>query len=30
MSKINKAENVEQLFHDDPWLNPFEGEIRRR
>lgn len=30
MAKIDKTENVEQLFQDDPWLMPFEGEIRRR
>ena len=30
MSKVEKAENIKQLFEDDPWLQPFEGEIRRR
>ncbi|KAG5684753.1 hypothetical protein PVAND_013967 [Polypedilum vanderplanki] len=26
----NPVENIEQLFHDDPWLRPHEHEIRRR
>lgn len=33
MSKIidkKEVENIAQVFRDDPWLEPFEGEIRRR
>jgi hypothetical protein len=25
-----KADNIEQLFRDDPYLIPFKDEIRRR
>lgn len=27
---MSNSDHVEQLFQDDPWLRPFEGEIRRR
>lgn len=30
MSKVDKAENLQQVFQDDPWLDPFRGEILRR
>lgn len=29
-SVMSEQDAVEQLFVDDPWLKPFEGEIRRR
>lgn len=25
-----KVDKIQQLFIDDPYLNPYEGEIRRR
>jgi hypothetical protein len=27
---MSNTDAVKQLFEDDPWLNPFEPEIRRR
>lgn len=30
MSKVDKADNIEQTLKDDPWLEPHMGEIRRR
>lgn len=30
IEKADKADSIQQLFRDDPWLEPFEGEIRRR
>lgn len=27
---VEKVDKIDQQFHDDPWLKPFEGEIRRR
>lgn len=27
---VEKVDKIDQQFQDDPWLKPFEGEIRRR
>lgn len=30
MSKADQTDTRIQVVRDDPWLEPFEGEIRRR
>lgn len=30
MSKVDKVESKFEVLRDDPWLEPFGGEIQRR